>query len=339
MKSATVQRLAELVDGRVVGNGDAVVTGVADLRAAGPEHVGFVRDSRYAPLAAESGAGCVVVTSELDVSMPQIVVTDAHLAFARIALAFHPPPRAERHDVHPTATVHPDAVLDEPVAIGPNAVVGRGTRIGSGTVIAANTVVGADVRIGRDCSIYPRVVVYDRVCIGDRVIVHSGTVIGADGFGYVKDGARWLRVPQIGDVRIEDDVEIGANCAIDRGSLGTTRIGRGSKVDNIVHVGHNCELGEDCVVAGFSAFAGSTTMGDRVTVAGHVVTGGHLRIGDDVRIGGNSGITEDIEGPGDFMGFPVQRKSRWIRTLFAIERLPEIRAKLLDENRARGGNE
>lgn len=327
MTSESVRDLAALVDGRLVGDGAVLVRGVADLRSAGPEHVGFVREPRYADLAARSAAGCVVVTAELDLPIPQIVVRDAHVAFARIAARFHPPPRAGVHAVHPSAVVHPDAVIEEPVRIEPNATIGRGVRIGAGSVIGANTVIGDDARIGRDCSIYARVVIYDRVELGDRVIVHSGTVIGADGFGYANHDGQWLKVPQVGDVRIADDVEIGANCAIDRGALGSTRIGRGTKIDNLVHVGHNCEIGENCAVAGFSAFAGTTTIGDRVTIAGHVITSGHIKIGSDVRIGGNSGLMDDVPGPGDFMGFPVQTKSRWLRTLLALDKLPELHAK------------
>jgi UDP-3-O-[3-hydroxymyristoyl] glucosamine N-acyltransferase len=270
----------------------------------------------------------VIVRQELAVGIPQIVVRNPHAAFARVALHFHPLPRAAEHRIHPTAVVDPSAVLEAPVEVGPHATVGAGARIGAGTVIAASAVVGARVTVGRDCSIFPRVVLYDGVRLGDRVVLHAGTVVGSDGFGYARDEAEWVRLPQIGEVVVEDDVEIGANCAVDRGALGRTRIGRGTKIDNLVHVGHNCEFGEHCLVAGFSAFAGSTVLGDRVTIAGHVVTGGHLRVADDVRVGGNSAIRDDIPEPGDYMGYPLQRRTRWMRTLVAIGRLPELLPQL-----------
>jgi UDP-3-O-[3-hydroxymyristoyl] glucosamine N-acyltransferase len=328
MKFQTVQSLAELVGGQVVGDGDVRISGVADLRQAGPGDVGFVRDPRYADLVGQSRAGCVIVRNAMELAVPQIVVRNPHAAFARVALFFHPLPRATEHRVHPTAAVDPDAVLEAPVEVGPHATIGRGARIGAGTVIGANSVIGAGSELGRDCSIFPRVVVYDRVRIGDRVVLHSGTVVGSDGFGYARDEAEWVRLPQIGDVVVEDDVEIGANCAIDRGALGRTRIGRGTKIDNLVHVGHNCEFGEHCLVAGFSAFAGSSIFGDRVTIAGHVVAGGHLRVVDDVRIGGNSSVWGDIAEPGDYMGYPLQPKTRWMRTLVAIRRLPDVLPQL-----------
>lgn len=323
MSDETVDSLAATVRGTVIGDGRVRIRGVADLRAAGPEEIGFVRDPKYAPLASASAAGAVIVTRELELPMAQIVVEDAAVAFAKIAGRFHPPPRALRHAVHATAVVGEGSELAEPVRIGPRVAVGAGCRIGPGSVLAAGVVIGDRVRVGRDCVIHPNAVIEDDCQLGDRVTVHAGVVIGADGFGYVRDGVEWIRVPQLGDVIIEDDVEIGANSTIDRGALGSTRIGRGTKLDNLVHVGHNCVFGEHCIVAALSAFSGSTVVGARCTIGGHVVTKGHQRIADDVRIGGASGVHRDLPEAGDYMGYPIQEKRQWARTLFAIERLSE----------------
>jgi UDP-3-O-[3-hydroxymyristoyl] glucosamine N-acyltransferase len=164
-------------------------------------------------------------------------------------------------------------------------------------------------------------VLYPGVRLGNRVVLHGNCVIGADGFGYARDGARYEKLPQVGTVQLEDDVEIGAGSTVDRGALGVTRIGRGSKLDNLVHVGHNCDFGEDVAVAGFSAFSGSTTLGDRVQIGGHTVSQGHLRVAADVRVGGASVIHDDLAEAGDYLGYPLQHKRQWVRTLHAIDSL------------------
>ncbi len=330
MTDETVKTLAARVGGVVHGDGALPIRGVADLRVAGPHDIGFVRERRYVELASKSGAGAVIVAEILDLPKPQIVVADVGAAFSRIAILFHPLQRAERHDVHPTACIDSSAILETPVEVGPHVVIGARTRVGAGSVLRAGVVLGDDVTLGEGCVLMPRVVLYARVRVGRRVIVHAGAVIGADGFGYAREGERWEKVPQLGDVDIADDVEIGANTAIDCGALGSTRIGRGTKIDNLVHIGHNCAIGEDCVIAGFSAFSGSTIIGDRVTIAGHVVTAGHQRIADDVRIGGNSVVRGDVPEAGDYMGYPLQPRARWARTLGAIDRLSDIRGRLRD---------
>jgi UDP-3-O-[3-hydroxymyristoyl] glucosamine N-acyltransferase len=338
MTAVTVAELAEFVDGRCVGDGSVRIEDVADLRQAGPTDIGFVRDLRFAALVGQSRAGAVIVESALDVRMPQIVVARPDVAFARIGLRFHPVPTATEHDLHPTADVASDAQLEMPVALGPHVSVGRSAKIGRGTLCGAGVVIGEGARIGRDCTLFPRAVVYPGTVIGDRVILHAGAVVGSDGFGYARDGERWVKIPQIGHVVIEDDVEIGANATIDRATLGITRIGRGSKIDNLVHVGHNCTIGEDCAMAGFSALAGSTHIGDRVSMGGHVVSAGHLKVANDARIGGNSVLYGDVREPGEYLGYPLQPKSRWARTLHVLGRLPELLAEVRQLRQSRGSN-
>lgn len=323
----TVSSLAALVGGRVVGNGNLVITGVADLRMQGADRIGFVRDAKYREAGLKTQLGALITFEELETRAAQVVVADVGLAFARVALHFHPVPRARTHAIHPTAVVHPEARIDEPVQIGPHVVVGR-ARIGRGSVLMAGASVGDGAVLGEDCALYPRVTLYHGVQLGNRVVIHAGTVIGSDGFGYARDGASFVKVPQLGTVRIGDDVEIGANCTIDRGAIGDTRIGARTKMDNLCHLAHNCVVGEDCAFAAASCVAGSTVIGDRVIMAGHVAVSGHLKIVDDVRIGGNSCVLTDVEEAGDYMGDPLVEKRKWLRTLAAMRELLDMQKDL-----------
>lgn len=319
----TVGSLADLVGGQLVGDSDKTIRGVGDLRSAGPDQIGFVRDAKYREVAKETRAGALLVFEEFETEAAQILVDDVNAAFAKVALAFHPVPRAEQHEIHPTAVVHPDAALEEPVCVGPKAVIGR-ARVGAGSVVMSGVSVADGCGIGKNCVLYANVVLYERVQIGDNVIVHAGTVIGSDGFGYAKEEAKHLKLPQLGSVVIDDDVEIGANCTIDRGTLGPTRIGRGSKLDNLIHIAHNCTIGEDNALAGACALSGSTVLGDRVSLAGHVVSAGHLRVASDTRIGGNSVLYGDVTEPGDYLGHPLMEKTQFGRHFWALRRLVDF---------------
>lgn len=318
----TVGSLAAMVGGRLYGDPTRRIVGVGDLRVAGHDRVGFLRDPRLLERAKTTRIGALVVAEPIETPASQIVVDNVDVAFARIAQQFHPTPRAVEHSVHPAATVHSEATLEAPVQIDAHAVVGAGAFVGSGTVIGAGAVIGSGCQVGRDCVIHPRAVLYPGVTLGDRVILHSGAVIGSDGFGYARerDGS-WVKWPQVGTVVIESDVEIGANTTVDRAAFGATRIGRGTKLDNLIHVGHNCVLGEHVAMAGLSALSGSVTLGDRVVVAGHTVFGGHLSVAADTRIGGASVLHDSIERSGDYMGFPLMEKARWFRTLRELSRL------------------
>jgi UDP-3-O-[3-hydroxymyristoyl] glucosamine N-acyltransferase len=327
MTEHTVATLAALVGGRVVGDPDRTITGVGELQKATPQQLCFVRDAKYREAARTTAAGVVIATEPLETKASQIVVADVRLAFAKVASAFHPEPRAEAHRVHPTAVVHPDAVLEAPVDIGPHVVIGR-ARIGRGSVLMAGSVVEDGCRLGRDCTLYPNVVLYRRVELGNRVTAHSGTVIGSDGFGYAPHDHRWVKVPQLGTVVIADDVEIGAGCAVDRGALGDTRIGERTKIDNLCHIAHNCIIGADCAIAAACFLAGSTVLGDRVTFAGHVISAGHLNVPTDARIGGNSGLRGDVPGRGDWMGWPLQDLRRYGRTHVLLGKLDEMHAEI-----------
>lgn len=329
MTEQTVAQLAEFVGGRLEGDGDRPIEGVADVRLATVKEIAFVRDGSFAHLVEDSGAGAFLVTELLETATSQIVVDDAHAAFAKVALLFHPVPRATEHDIHPSAIVHETAQLQSPVVLGPNVVVGAGAKIGARTSIQAGTVIGDHVIIGDDCTIYPRVVIYPEVQIGDEVILHAGVVLGTDGFGYVveKDGTRH-KFPQLGGLLIGDRVEIGANSTIDRGALVATVVGSGTKIDNLCHIAHNCKIGEDCGISALAALGGGVKLGNRVVLGGHVTSAGNVRIVDDVTIGGNSGITSDVKEPGIYQGLPLVPIARGRRSLVLLKRLPEIVAEI-----------
>lgn len=329
MTEETVGSIAELVGGEVHGDAGRPITGVADLRHAGPAHLGFLNDVKLESAAQDTEAAALLVKRCVETPAAQIVVGNVYAAFAKAALHFHPLPKVTAHAVHAAASVDASAVLAEPVQVGAGAVVGAGAEVGAGTIVGPRVVVGERCRIGRDCILHPGVVLYPGVVLGDRVILHAGCVVGSDGFGYARDDdGSYIKFPQVGNVMVESDVEIGANTTIDRGALGSTRIGRGSKIDNLVQIAHNCEFGEHVAVAGFSAFSGTTILGNRVSVAGHTVSAGHIKIGDDVRVGGNSVLYRDIDEPGDYVGYPLQEKRRWMRSLRAIDHILELQAEV-----------
>ena len=330
MTDATVAALASLVGGRLVGDGARVIAGLGDLRTAGPDRIGFVRDASYNALAATTRAGALLSARELQTAASQIVVADVDVAFAKVATHFHPTPRAVEHLVHGTAVVDPGAEIEAPVSIGPRAVVGR-CRIGSGSVLMPGVTVGDGARIGRDCVLYPNVVVYPGSQLGDRVILQAGAVVGSDGFGYARDGATWIKVPQLGVVILEDDVELGVGTAVDRGTLGSTRIGARTKLDNLCHIAHNCVVGSDVVMAAGCMIAGSTTVGDRCVLAGSVGVSGHLKIAADVRLGGGSVVLRDVPKAGDFMGHPLLEKRQSFRLLRILRGLVDRSRDALDE--------
>jgi UDP-3-O-[3-hydroxymyristoyl] glucosamine N-acyltransferase len=338
MTEDTVASLAVLVGGRVIGDASRRIDGVADLRTAGPTQIGFMRDQKYRESAVATAAGCVITGEPLPGNVTQIVVADVGVAYAKVALHFHPALRALVHRVHPTATVHPEAELLAPVEIGPLAVVGR-ARVGTGSVIMSGVSIGDGCSIGSDCIVYPNAVIYPGVRLGDRVVIHGCVVIGSDGFGYAREDGRWHKVPQLGGVVIEDDVEIGAGCAIDRGAIGDTRIGAGTKIDNHCHVAHNCNIGRDVAMAAGAMIAGSTKLGDRVTLGGHVVVAGHIEICADARIGGSSLVFDSVGEPGDYMGWGLQEFRQFGRFRRALRELVDMQSDLAELKRRVGAPE
>jgi UDP-3-O-[3-hydroxymyristoyl] glucosamine N-acyltransferase len=302
---------------------ERMLSGVAPLQTAASGEVSFLDNKKYVAALASTGAGAVIVHPDLAARVPStaaaIVAAEPYIAWARVAALFHPlPPVAP--GVHPAAIVASDAVVDASAEVGPLVVVGSRAeigprcRIGPGAVVGDGVVIGADCRIGAHVSL-------SHALLGDRVVVYPGARIGQDGFGFAVSGEGFLSVPQLGRVVLEDDVEVGANTTIDRGSLHDTRIGAGSRLDNLVQIGHNVCLGRGCVIVAQAGISGSTTLEDHVMVAGQAGLTGHLRIGRRARIGAQAGVMSDVPAGADVVGSPAQPAREFFRHVAVVRRL------------------
>jgi len=327
----TLEELAESLGARLLGNSQAEISGVASIEGASAQDLVFVEDEKHLAAALRSPAGAVIAGEFAFPPSPgrPVLVTDhPKLAFARAArmLEAAPSTASGAAEVHETAVVHPSALLSAGVRVGARAVVCERAQIGQGTRIGAGCAIGAGVTIGRACEIHPNVTIYPRTALGDRVIVHAGAVLGSDGFGYVREpkSGRYEKFPQVGRLAIEEDVEIGANATVDRGALDETRIRRGTKIDNLVHVGHNCQIGEDVVIAAQTGLSGSITIENGVVLGGQVGIGEHARIGEGVMVGGQGGILPNkiLRGKGvAFWGTPAQPLREYLKQLATLARL------------------
>lgn len=306
MNEKTISELAALVSGEVKGDGDVVIKRVADIKNANEGDIAFLEDLKFAEQAKISKASCLIVPKgfQVDVSSSLIETANAKLAFALIAKILHPP-KKKIGSIHP-AVIAESAKVDSTAFIGAHVCIGENSSVGANTQINSGAQIGDNVSIGDDCVIHPNVVIYDNVTIGSRVTLHAGVVIGADGFGYARDADAYHKFPQIGTVMIEDDVEIGANSCIDRGALGETRIGRGTKIDNLVQIAHNDQIGERVVIAALSGISGSATIEDDVVLAGQVGIADHTRIQKGAMIGAKSAVfTGKTIRSGVWCGIPV----------------------------------
>jgi UDP-3-O-[3-hydroxymyristoyl] glucosamine N-acyltransferase len=324
-----VQELAEIVGGRVVGDKETQIERIADLDQAHEGEIAYVENEKFFVAAAESKASCLIVaTADRLPNRTLIEVRNPKLAFALIGAALHPPLRREP-EIHSSAVVAESADVALTAYIGPHVQIGPGARVGAYTRIEAGVVVGANVSIGDNCVLYPNVVLYDGVTIGNRVILHAAVCIGADGFGYVRHDQGYQKFPQIGTVVIEDEVEVGAHTCVDRAALGRTRIGRGAKLDNMVHVGHNCDIGERVVIAAQTGISGSVVIEDDAVIGGQVGFGDHTRVQKGAVIGSKAGILPGkIVRPGVWWGIPVQPLDQYKRMNAYLNRLPEMYAEL-----------
>ncbi len=329
----SLQQIAEAVGARLLGDGHTEVGAVASMESATPQDLVFVEDEKHLAAALESRAGAIIA-GEFAASMsgkrPLLVSEHPKLAFARAARLFQDGSAdddgSSHAGVHSTAVVHSSAVLAGKVSVEERAVVCERVMIESNTRIGAGSTIGAGARIGQDCEIYPNVTIYPGTVVGDRVIVHAGAVLGSDGFGYVRDRktGHYEKFPQVGRLVIEDDVEIGANTTIDRGALDETRIRRGTKIDNLVHIGHNCQIGEDVVIAAQTGLSGSIVIENGVVLGGQVGIGEHARIGEGVMLGGQGGVLPNkvLRGKGvAFWGTPAQPLRQYLKQLATLARL------------------
>ena len=307
---------------------DALITGVASLIDAGPGDLSFLNAESYVPQFSATGAAAVLVQKKLRIPETNhtvvLRVEDADLAMARVLEAFSPKPVRPAPGIDPQARIDPDAVIGADVSIGAFSVISAGVRIGRGTVIYPLVHVGCDVEIGDDCQIFPSVTIRERITIGSRVIIHAGSVLGTDGFGYRWDGAKQVKIPQIGTVIIEDDVEIGSCVCIDRAKFSATVIGRGTKIDNLVQVAHNVKIGPNCVVVGQAGLAGSASLGARVILGGQTAVRDHVHIGDGAMVAACAAVAADVP-PGEIVsGMPALPHRQSLRENAAMRRLPDL---------------
>ncbi len=341
-RPVSLAQIAELVGARVnQGAPEIGLDRLASLESAQPGDLSFLSDARYGALAAASRASAVLVTEALAVNLAPtaqpLVVTDPYLAFAKAARWFESRITADRGHpgaIHAAATVEPGAIVGAGVSIGARAVIEAGAEIGEGCQIGAGVVVGAGSSIGPGARIAANVTIYSDCVIGRAAIVHSGTVIGSDGFGFAREGARWVKIPQLGRVVVGDDVEIGANCAIDRGALDDTVIGDGCKLDNLIQIAHNVRIGAHSALAGCVGVAGSARIGKRCMIGGGAGILGHLEICDDVVISAMSLVTRSISKPGFYTGvFPLLENRDWERSGVLVRQLPQMRQRLRELER------
>ena len=320
----TLGELAAALRATLEGDPSRVVTGVAPLDTAGPDQISFLIDRRYAATARRSRAGAFLVPVDAPgLAAPMLRAEAPQQALIELLSLFHPPIAAQP-GVHPMAVVMPGARVDPSASIGPLTVIDTDAVVGARVRVGALVYVGAGVDVGEDSVVHPRAVLYPGVRLGRRVVVQAGAVIGADGFGYVFDGTAHRKIPQVGGVRIEDDVEIGANTTIDRATLGETVVRRGTKIDNLVQVGHNAEIGEHSILVAQVGVSGSSRLGRGVVLAGQVGVADHVTLGDGVMAGAQAGIPSDIVAGEKVLGSPARPAAQARRIWAAETRLPEL---------------
>jgi UDP-3-O-[3-hydroxymyristoyl] glucosamine N-acyltransferase len=334
----TVRSLADHVGGTIIGGGaESVVTGISDLRSAQPDQVSFLANAKYEPIAQASRAAAILVSPKDSprFSFTRIVVESPSAAFGKIAALFAPAPVRDEPGIHPSAVVAPDAAIGEGVSIQPNAVIAAGVRLGARCVVGANCFIGEQTTVGDDTRLHPLVTVRERSVIGARVIIHSGAVIGSDGFGYDFDPktGRHVKIAHTGHVQIDDDAEIGANTTVDRGRFGKTHIGEGVKIDNLVQIAHNVTIGAHSIVVSQTGISGSTSLGRYVTLAGQVGLAGHLTVGDRATVTAQSGLNKDVPAGAVLAGRHAMPIRESLKVEALTRRLPELveRLKALEE--------
>jgi len=326
----TLAEIARRLGGELVGDGAVEISQVATLAQAGPSQLSFLTNPKYRPLLATTRAGAVVLGSkDRDAcDRPRIIAANPYAYVARV-LALLNPPQRDPAGIHPSAVVHESARVDASAAVGPHAVIGAHARIGARCQIGAGCYVGDAAELGEDCLLYPQVSVYPRCVLGRRVIVHSGAVIGADGFGFAPDAGQWVKIPQIGRVVIGDDVEIGANTTIDRGALDDTVIEEGVKLDNQIQIAHNVRIGAHTVMAACVGVAGSTTIGKHCMIGGAAGIIGHLTIADGVTVSVGTFVTRSITEPGTYTAVWAAEPHRdWLRLNARVRQLDEMSDRL-----------
>ena len=322
--SFTAAQIAKQLRGEVLGDSSVELTGLAPADCARVGDLTFAEKETYFSAAEQSPATAILVAGAFTSSKKVLIrVPNARIAVARVLPLFFPPQKHPQ-GIHPSAVIDPSAQIEGTAHVGPHCVVGAGVRLGARSVLMGGNQIGRNCQISEDVCLHPNVVVYANSQIGHRVTIHAGTVIGSDGFGYVLDEGFHRKMLQVGNVIIQDDVEIGANAAIDRGALGSTVIGRGTKIDNLVHIAHNVVVGRNCIIMGQVGFAGSTHLGDYCVVASQSGIAGHLKLGNQATVGAKSGVMRDVPDRGTVLGIPAAPDKQAKRQMIAVQHLPEI---------------
>jgi UDP-3-O-[3-hydroxymyristoyl] glucosamine N-acyltransferase len=330
----TAAEVAQQLGGTVIGESTIALNSFAQADKAKEGDLTFAENHTYFTRADQSAASAILVDTDYGASRKTLIrVPNARIAFANALALFFPEPELPA-GVHPSSVIAATAQVDPTACVGPHCVVGESARIGPRAVLHGGNHVGAHCVVGEASQIYPNAVLYARTQVGRRVRIHAGSIIGSDGFGYVLDNAQHRKVPQVGQVIIHDDVEIGANVTIDRGALGPTTIGRGTKIDNLVQIAHNVTFGEHCLVIAQAGIAGSTKLGNYVTLAGQAGLAGHLKLGNRVVVAAQSGVMHDIPDGEKWFGYPAQPDRQMKRQMLAIQQLPQLLRRVAELEKA-----
>ena len=329
MKKATLEELALLVGGKFEGDAKLEITGMASPEEAKEGEVTFLAELKSTARLEKTRASAVIVPSSPPSSPKPVIITpNPYLAYAKVQAFFSHQPYFSK-GIDPRSHIGQGVKIGQEVSIYPFVFIGDGCRIGDRVVLYPGVYLGDSVQVGEGTILYPNVAVMDHCIIGQRVILHPGTIIGSDGFGYAREGSRYVKIPQVGMVQVDDEVEIGANCAVDRAAMGKTWIKRGVKTDNLVQIGHNVTVGEDTILVAQVGIAGSTVVGNRVALGGQVGVAGHISIGDGVRVGGQSGVTQTVAPGRVISGTPAFPHREWLKAQAVFQKLPEMKRALL----------
>lgn len=320
-----LDKLAEILNGVVVGDGSVEITGVAGIREAKQGDITFLANPKYESYVATTNASAVIVANDHKrISKPIIQIENPYLAFLKTVHLFKSDTQKVEIGTHPSAVIGKNVKIGEAVSVGPLVVIEDDVEIGDNVVLMASCYVGPRCRIGKGTFVYPNVTLREDIVVGERVIIHSGAVVGSDGFGFAKDGEVYRKIPQVGNVEIGEDVEIGANVTIDRATTGTTAIGRGTKIDNLVQIAHNVVVGENSIIVAQVGISGSTEVGKGVTLAGQVGIVGHIKIGDYAMVGSQAGVTKSVPSRSRVSGYPAAPHELSKRINASLKRLPQL---------------
>lgn len=324
------KKIAQLVGGSVVGDETITIKGCANIQEATAEHITFLANTKYMSLFTSTNASIILVPKDSDIESDKtlILTNDPSYSFSLVMEALYPNLQKHPEKLHPQAVIDQSASLGNNVAVGACVIIEAGAVIGDNTIIYAGSYIGHDTKIGNNSIIYPNVTVRERCLIGDRVIIHSGTVIGADGFGFVTINGIHKKIPQLGTVVIEDDVEIGSNVSIDRARFDKTVIKKGAMVDNLVQIAHNVIIGENSIIVSQVGISGSTKIGRNVVLAGKVGVVGHIEISDNVMVGAKGGVSKSITQPGKYWGVPAKPLQQDLKEKAAVQKLPDLQKKI-----------